>query len=182
MEEKKKKIQPKKIAEVENITKKLQASKTVFLTDYRGLTHPQLETLRRSLKKVQAEYVIAKNTLLKIAFGGWNQEVQKSMEPELKNPTAALIATGDEIAAIKTLADFIKTTQLPKIKIGFFAGKSATAADFQKLASLPTREVLLATLAARLKSPIAGLHYSLNWNLQKFVTVLNNVKSKKPIS
>lgn len=175
-----KKLHQRKIDAVTMLSDKLTRAKAFFLADYRGLTHQQLEQLKKALKKVEGEFVVAKNTLLKVAL-------EKSQNPkpnteeltkELKNPTAAFFAYADEISAIKELANFIKGTQLPKIKLGFFNGKIASEDDFKKLASLPTREVLLATLVGRLKSPIYGLHYALNWNLQRLVTVLGNIKAQ----
>lgn len=177
---KKTKINPRKADTVSTLQDKLAKAKAFFLADYRGLTHQQLETLKKALKKVEAEFVIAKNTLLKIAI---EQSSNKAIEPvkeELKNPTAAFFAYGDEISAIKELANFIKVKELPKIKIGFFAEKIAVIEDFQKLATIPNRDVLLSTLVGRMKGPLFGLHYALNWNLQKLATVLSNVKNKKP--
>lgn len=179
----------KKIDNVATLKDKLGKTKALFLTDYQGMTHKQMETLRKALKKVQAEFVVAKNTLLKLALenqapknpqaGGFPGQAIQQLEAELKNPTATLLAFGDEIAAIKELAAFIKNTQLPKIKLGFFWGKLATQTDFNKLATLPPREILLAMLVGRLQSPISGLHYALSWNMRRLVTVLNNVKGKK---
>ncbi len=181
-----KKYNPKKTDTIAKLSDKFGKAKAFFLADYRGLTHQQLETLKKSLKKVEGEFVVAKNTLLNKALNiehlTFNKETKEKIAEELKNPTAAFFAYKDEIAAIKEFANFIKTTQLPKINIGFFAGKVALGEDFQKLASLPTRDILLATLAIRLKSPIYGLHRALNWNLQRLVTVLENVKNKKPAS
>ncbi len=172
----------RKTETVDSIKEKLTRTKTFFVTEYRGLTHQQMEQLRRALKKVEAEYLVAKNTLLKLALDNSKIKLEniKTITDELKNPTATFFAFGDEIAAIKTLAQFIKNVQLPKIKIGFFDGITATEADFNKLATLPTMEVLLATLVVRLKSPIYGLHYAMSWNLRKLVTVLGNIKEKKP--
>ncbi|MBI3379381.1 50S ribosomal protein L10 [Candidatus Gottesmanbacteria bacterium] len=179
------KLNPRKTDAVSVLSDKFGKAKAMFLTDYRGLTHQQLETLKKGLKKVEGEFVVAKNTLLKIAMQKnakmENASMQK-LEKELKNPTATLFAYGDEIAAIKELANFIKTTQLPKIKLGFFDGKLANEADFKKLASLPSREVLLSMLVGQLKSPISGLHYAMSWNLRKLVTVLGNIKDKKSAS
>ncbi len=172
----------KKIDQVKLLTDKIGRAKTFFLADYRGLKHQQLESLRKVLKKVEGEFVIAKNTLLKLSLkknATMNDDTMSQLENELKNPTATLFAFGDEIAPIKALSDFIKAHQLPKIKIGFFAGKVATEADFAKLASLPTRDVLLATLAMRLNGPIYGLHYALRWNLRRLVIALDQAKSKK---
>lgn len=169
----------KNIDSVKTLTDKLAKAKALFLADYRGLTHQQLESLRKTLKKVEAEFLVVKNTLLKITMEQLNNETMKQLTPELKNPTATLLIYGEEIAPIKALADFVKKNVLPKIKIGLFSGKLATETDFNKLASLPTRDILLAMLVNRLNSPIQGLHYSLNWNLQRLATVVNNIKNKK---
>lgn len=176
----------KKIEAVGMLQEKLAKTKVLFLADYQGLTHKQLEELRKSLKKVEAEFLIAKNRLLKIAIresknAALNaQDVLEHLEKALEKPTAAFLAYGDEIAPIKALSAFIKTVQLPKIKHGMFGGKPASDKEFQTLATIPTREVLLATLAMRLKSPVYGLHYAMRWNLQKLVIALDNVKNKKP--
>ena len=175
----------RKMEAVEVLKAKLQKAKAFFLTDYRGLTHKQLESLRKSLKKVEAEYLVAKNRLFNLALKSEEvklvTEVKNKLAEALNNPTATLLALGDEIAAIKTLATFVTANQIPKIKLGVFSGGLASETDFQKLATLPTRNVLLATLVNRLQSPIYGLHRGLNWNLQKFVTVLENVKNKKEV-
>lgn len=174
----------RKVETVSTLKQKLEKAKTFFLTDYRGLTHQQLEQLRKALKKVEAEFLIAKNTLLKLAIKSFDKTQDKhsieQLEKELNNPTAAFLAYGDEIAPVRELAKFIKTFQLPKIKLGIFSGKLATETEFMTLSSLPAKDVLLATLANRLQSPISGLHYALNWNLQRFVTVLEAIKGKKP--
>ena len=172
----------KKKETVEKISKRLEKAKSVFLTDYKGLTHQQIELLRKSLKKVKADYLIAKNRLLKLALKDWNAEALTHLEESLNNPTATLFAYSDEMSAVKTLADFIKTHHLPKIKMGFFEGKPASEKDFTTLAALPNRDILLAVLAARLQSPISGLHYAMSWNLQKLVIALNNIKGKKPVN
>lgn len=169
----------RKIEAVSALQEKLQAAKAFFFTDYRGLTHKQLEDLRKSLKKVSAEFIVAKNTLLKLAIRRLPDNAKQELESALNNPTAALLIHGDAVNAVKTAAKFMKNFQLPKIKIGFFEDRIATADDFKKLSVLPSKEILLATLAMRMKSPLYGLHYALNWNLRRIVVALTNIKEKK---
>lgn len=176
----KKRGKQRKIDSVGKLTDKFKKAKAVFMTDYRGLTHQQMETLRKSLKKAEGDFVVAKNTLLKRALKEWNSEIVPKFEETLKNPTAALFAYGDEILSIKEISAFIKINQLPKIKLGVFSGNVATEADFNRLATLPGRNVLLATLVSRMNGPLYGLHYALSGNIRKLVTALNNVKEKKP--
>lgn len=163
----------KKVKIVEEIKEKLDKAKSLVLTDYRGLTHRQLEEMRRAFKKVGAEFVVIKNTLLKkaTADGRWQMA-----DGNLAGPTSALFAYEDEIAPFSVLAKFIKSFGLPQIKAGVLAEKILTKEEVLKLASLPSREVLLVTLVSRLKSPLYGLSYSLNYNLQKLVFILKGVK------
>src|SRR3989338_4335468 len=175
------KAKPKQKKEdtVKDLNDKFTKAKAFFLTDYKGISHKDLEDLRRKLKKVEAEYVVAKNSLIKIALEQTRKQTWTQLENHLKESTATMFAYGDEVAAVKTLADFAKNLTLPKIKAGLFSGNITSEADFQKLASLPSRNILLATLLNRLNSPIQGFHSALSWNLVKFVTVLENIKSTK---
>lgn len=177
-----KKISPIRKRKAENIDMlkdKLGKSKAYFLTDYRGISHQQLEKLRKGLKKVQAEYVVAKNTFLKRALEKSDKKPSEQFEKAFNEPTAVLFVYEDAIEAIKVLAKFIKDVQLPKIKIGLFENEETTEDGFKKLATLPSREILLATLLSRMQSPISNLQYALNWNLQKLVIALDNIKKSK---
>lgn len=176
---KKSKPNPKKEAIVAQIKEKLSRAKAFFLTDYRGLTHKQLEQLRKALKKTEAEYSIVKNTLLKKSLEQADTKHKESFYEFLRDSTAALFAYKDPITSIKTLYDFAKSITLPKVKIGLFDGKILKTEEFNTLATLPSKEVLLQTLVFRLKSPIYGFHYALQWNLQKLVIALNNIKNNR---
>ncbi len=162
----------KKIDTVKNLTDKFSRAKSVVLADYRGIKHKQLEYLRKLLKKTDAELVVSKNSFLSRALG--NQA--KDLESSLKEATAALFAFADEVAPLKELLKFFKQVGLGKTKAGLLGKQVLSEEEVNKLATLPTKEVLLATLAARLKGPISGFHYGLRWNLQKLVTVLGNIK------
>jgi hypothetical protein len=69
---------------------------------------------------------------------------------------------------------------LLNVKLGVMENKFLTGEQVLKISTLPTREVLLAQVAAGLKSPISGLHRALSWNLQKLVMTLQAVADKKP--
>lgn len=174
----------RKHALVADLLQKLSGITALFLTDYRGLTHIQMEKLRRALKKAEGELLVAKNRLIKIALTQWKQgalspETLKQLTDVLNEPTALLLLKGEEINPIKIISTFINEHQLPKIKIGFLGGNVITEADFKKLATLPPKDVLLTTLVYRLNSPIANLHHALSWNLVKLATVLGNIQKKQ---
>lgn len=157
-----------KIEAVLELKEKLAKSKSLVLADYRGLTHQQLEQIKKGLKVVGAEFIVIKNTLLKKAADTKYQ----IPDTDLEGPSATLFSYEDEIAPLSVLAKFIKSFGLPKIKIGFINDKAYDEKQVLQIAALPSREVLMATLAAGLKSPIYGLHYALQWNLRKLDLIL----------
>lgn len=161
---------------VEKINEKLGRAKAVVFADYRGLTHHQLEDMRKSLRAIDAEVMIAKNTLLKRALVDSKLPVN---EEGLEQPTAAFFMYNDAIAGLKEIYKSVKTLKLPVVKFAVFEGKEYDAASVQKLSALPAREVLIAQVVGQMKSPLYGLHRSLQWNLQGLTVALNAIAKQK---
>jgi len=168
----------KKEAIVAEIVTKAKRAKAVIFTNYEGMTHRQLEELKKGLRSADAELAISKNTLLKIALKD-SGFADAAKDQAFEKPTATLYTYGDPVLALKELAKSIKTLKLPAIKFGIFEGRVLSDAEVTKLATLPSREVLLGQLVGGLKSPIYALHRALNWNLQKFVMTLKSIEQQK---
>lgn len=167
---------PKKIDTVKDLGEKVAKAKAIVLTDYQGLTHKQLEQLRKALKKVNAEFTIAKNTLLKRALVEHKKTLSDSI---LTHTTAALFAYEDEASPVKELVQFFKTATKGKLKSGLLGDVEMNETELERLATLPPRMQLLAQLAAQLMAPVSGLHNALSWNMRKLVWALDAVKNKK---
>ncbi len=167
----------KKEGLVAELVEKVEKAKGIVFTQYQGLTHLQLEALKKALKKEDAEFVAAKNTLILRSLEG-KMDVTSEKE-KFTQPTAALFIYNDIIAPLKQLTKTIKEFKLPVIKFGILEGKIISDKDVVKLASLAPLPVLRAQLLGQMKAPISGLHRSLNWNLQKLVLTLNAIKEKK---
>ena len=165
----------RKIDAVASLTSKLSRAKSVVIADYRGLKHKQLEELRKALKKVEAEFTIAKNRLFKRALGEKAEEFADS----LSQTTAILFSYGDEVAPIRELLKFFKTAGAGNAKAGLLGENPLSEADVTNLSTLPPRDMLLGNLARGLNAPIQGLHYALQWNLRKLVYAFDAMKSKK---
>lgn len=165
----------KKIETVTGLTEKVKKAKAIVLADYTGIKHKQLEELRKTLKKSDAELVVSKNRLLARALG----DNATKLESSLTNATASLFSYADEVAPLKELLKFFKAAGMGKTKTGLLGNQVLSEAEVIKLSTLPTKEILYATLAARLKGPLFGLHYSLSWNLNKLVYALTAVKNSK---
>lgn len=162
---------------VAELLEKVVKAKGFVFTSYQGLTHKQLEDLKKAVKPLQADFVATKNRLLLKAMEG-----KVKVEQELKNATATLFLYGDPVEPLKALAKSIKELNLPAIKFAILDGKEMTPDDVIKLSKLPSRQTLLTQLVFTLKSPISGLHRSLNWNLQKFVMTLKAIEKSKGVN
>lgn len=160
---------------VADLSEKVSKAKAMVCADYQGMTHQQMEVLKCSLKKANAEFVVTKNTLLKISLKDNNIATDQPLE----GSTATLFAYQDPVSPIKEVAKTIKALKLPVIKFGWLEGKPISADQVNQLATIAPREVLLAQLVGGMKSPIYGLHRALNWNIQKLVMTLSAIEKTK---
>jgi large subunit ribosomal protein L10 len=168
----------KKEVIVAELVEKVGKAKAFVLADYKGMTHKQIEDLKKNLKTIDAEMVVTKNTLFNIAL------TQNKIEPikDLQGPSITLFAYADVVGPLKELAKVIKALKLPVVKVGFMEGSLLSAEQVAKLATLPPREVLLAQMVGLMQSPITGLVITLNANIQKLAMVLKAIESKKQAS
>lgn len=170
---------PRKELIVAELVKKIDASNSLVFTDYKGLTHVQLEILKKELKKLDATIVIAKNSLLKISLGKSKNYADFKDNEKLNLPTATLFIQGDYVEPLKKVQKSVKDFGRPVIKFGILEGHLLDESSMLKIASLPNRETLLTQLVGTLNSPIQGLVVTLNGTIQKFVMTLNAIASAK---
>lgn len=167
----------KKIEQVKNLTDKLKSSQSVVLVDYQGLTHQQLADLRKRLHETKSSLMITKNTLLKLAFKSGNYGLLTS-DYGLIGPTATLFMAADPMPSLKALHQFVAELGLPKIKIGILEGEVVLKENLVRLATLPSKEVLLSQVVAGLKSPTWRLTFALAWSLRKLTLVLKKLSEE----
>jgi len=141
-----------KVAVVEEVRERLERSTATLLTEYRGLSVGDLRALRTELRKADAEYKVAKNTLIRIAVREAGLDVPAEV---LTGPTAITFCTGDPIAAAKLLRAFSRQRPALVIKGGVLEGEVLSAAEAQRLADLDSREELLARLAGLFEAVVA---------------------------
>src|SRR6476661_9411701 len=136
---------------VADLTDKLKGSKSLYYTDFTGLNVKRMTELRRRLKRAGVEYVVIKNTLALRAVNESGLVGEK-----LKGPTG-LVVGKDPVGAAKVLTDFAKEFEdKPAMKGGMLQGKKIDNAQMKRMASLPSREQMLADLAAGMQSPMAA--------------------------
>lgn len=163
-------VRPEKVAVVEDLADRLDRSQMALVTDYRGLNVAQLAELRRQLHGAEAELRVAKNTLARRAVQGTERE---GITPALEGPTAFVFAYGDPAHAAKTLTDAIRVQRLPmRVKNALLGKQVLSAAEINRLAELPSKEVLQATLVGTINGPLAAMVGVLNGALQQLVGML----------
>ena len=159
---------------VTELSTKIKGAKALYYTDFTGLNVKRMTDLRRKLKKAGVEYVVIKNTL---ALRAVNES--GLVGTRLKGPTG-LIVSKDPVSAAKILTDFAKENeQKPALKGGMLEGVSIDEAQVKKLASMPSREQMLAELGAGLQSPMAAFVGALNGLLYMFAGALDALKTQR---
>ncbi len=163
---------------VAKLYEKVEKAKGIVFADYTSMTHVQIEDLKKEVRNLETELVVSKNTLLKRALE--LSPLASHLSP-LKGPTLTLFAYNDIVEPLKKLVKTIKLLNVPAIKFGIMDGQALNADELLKLSTLPSREVLLTQLVFGIKSPIIGLHRALNWNMQKLVLTIEQIKDQKSI-
>ena len=174
------KVQPAKVATIDEVKTRISASSTAVVTEYRGLTVAQISTLRRQLRTLGADYKVFKNTLVRRAIAGSDVE---SLAEFLVGPTAIAFVDGDVSAVAKALRDFARETPKLIVKGGVVDGKLLSMKDLNALADLPSRDVLLAQIAGLLASPLrtmAGLLKAVPQNFAYGLSALIEAKGGTP--
>lgn len=165
-----------KIDIVSSLKDKLERSQSVIIADYRGLTVAEVNELREKMRGANVEYRVAKNRLMKLALTECNFETQGS---PLKGPSAFIFGYADPVTAAKILTEFAKTHDDLQIKGGWLEKRTLTADGVRQLASMPSREELLARLAGSLKSPISRVAIGLRQSVSKIAYAIKAVADAK---
>ena len=145
---------PQKAATIDELTDRLTRAKLTIVADYRGLKVADLQGLRGNLRPAGAEFRIAKNTLTTIAA---RRAGIAGLESLLEGPTALVLAYDDPVQTSKIVSDFARTSRILTVRGGVMANRMVSAPDVEAIATLPSREELLARLLGMVASPMARL-------------------------
>jgi large subunit ribosomal protein L10 len=162
--------------EVSDLAELLRGSTAIAVADYRGLKVAEMQTVRRSLRANGVQLHIAKNRLLKIAA---DQANLAELKPLLEGPTALATIDGDEVALARALQEAFRPFRVVSIRGGMLGDRAVDAASLSRMASLPSREVLLGKFAGGIASPITGFAGVLAANIRNLAGVLNAVAEQK---
>lgn len=169
-------LRPQKEEVVEKLKQKLNQSKSLFITDFTGLNVAQINQIRRDFRKKGAEYVVVKNTLLRLAV----KEVGfDTLLNYLEGPTGVAFGYEDPLIPAKILHDFFKKTDKPKTKAFWIEKNLFDGEKLEELAKLPSRDGLLTQIVGSVNFPLSNLIGTLNGILRNLVGTLESIIKAK---
>ena len=153
----------------------LAGSRTLIVSEYRGLSVKEIAEIRRALRKQDVSYRVVKNRLMRIAA---QDTVGEALSPLLVGPTA--IAFGDdESATAKAVLEATRPYKQVTVTGGVLGDRAIDANGVKSLATLPSREVLLGKLAGGMQAPVATLAGLLVANIRNLGYALSQVRDQK---
>ena len=168
-----------KINIVKNTEEKINNSVALYFTKYTGMNVGQATELRKNFRDNSVDYKVTKNTLTKIAAinAGYDE---KKINEIFQGQIGIAYTSGDPTAPAKVIKEFIKENEDCLEVVGLiFEGEFFDADKYKELASLPSKDELLAKLVYGLNSPMTNLASALNSVMVKLVTAIDAVKNKK---
>lgn len=161
---------------VNRIKDSIDKNNNVFVISYSKLSGPQVNDLRKNLKKIGANVFVAKNTLARVALKDLKHD---SLADRVSGQMAFIYSSSDSAEVSKLLIKFTKDFESLKLQGGLLEGRMVEQSDIKRLSDLPSREVLLATLLATIQSPLTRLASALNAKTYDLLSILKQLSEKK---
>jgi large subunit ribosomal protein L10 len=161
---------------VEELHKRLEKCRVLILTDYKGLNVGTMTELRSKLREAKVEYQVIKNTMLRRASEGTDFE---KIKDAFKGTSAVALSYDDPVAPARVLTEFAKKNEKLVIRAGVLHGKVLDLAAVKALATLPSREQLLAYVLSAMIAVPTALVTALSDVPRRMVNVLQAIKEQK---
>jgi len=156
--------------QVGELKDKLAKTASIVLADYRGIDVPTVTSLRDEFRKVQCEYKVYKNTLVKLAIKGTKME---ALGKYLEGPTAVIFSYESPSAPAKVATKIAKDQEKFVLKGGYFEGSVLDVKGVEGLATMPGKDELRAKLLATFMAPATDFVRTLSAGAQNFVYLLS---------
>ena len=138
---------------IDEIKDKFERAESVVVIDYIGITVAEADEMRRKLREANVDYTVYKNTLVKRAIAGTNNE---SLAEILDGPSAFAFSDDDATAPARVLNDSIMEYKKMEFKGGIVEGEFYDKDAIQQIASIPSRDVLISKFMGSIQSPISS--------------------------
>jgi large subunit ribosomal protein L10 len=159
----------KKLENVADLAEKLQRTQVTLVADYRGLTVAEITDLRKKLREVDAELIVAKNTLTLIAA---KETGHTAIETLLSGPTALAFAYSDGTKVAKTITDFNRGAKKLNVRGGLLGTSLLSGDVLDQVAKMPTKQQVQAQVLGAIAAPASSVVGILNGAISNLVYVL----------
>jgi large subunit ribosomal protein L10 len=162
---------------IAEVTEKVLRAKSMYLSDFTGITVEQVNELRREFRKANVDYRVVKNTLVRKAFEGATG--YHKVLANLVGPTAIAFGYDDPVAPARILKKFRDKYQKPKVKICVLEKQVFDGNQLDDLAKLPSWAELIAGVLGSIQAPITGVVGALQAVMHDLVSVIDAIEKKK---
>ena len=166
----------KKKAFIDEMSERLKRAQATFVVDYQGLDVESMNKIRGELRKINTEFYVVKNRLLKLASKDTETE---SIAEQFVGPCAMAVSYDDVVAPAKVLVDLDKDLSKLDLKVGQIAGKMMDIEGIKRLAKLPGREQLLAQVLSAMQAVPTSFVRVTNGVLVNLMNVLKAIETAK---
>ena len=163
---------------IESTSEKIKNSSGIYFTNYTGMNVVQATELRRQFRDSNVEYLVTKNTLMKLAAkdAGFDGNFDKILNGQI----AAAFSNDDPTSPAKVIKNFRKKYKDCLEVVGVvFEGEIFDAEKYKELADLPSKEELLAKFIGAIGQPMSQVACILNGAMSKLVGTLVGLKNSK---
>ena len=147
-----------KTTEIADLKKAFSGATTAVVLEFKGLSVEKDTAFRKSIRESKARYRVGKNTLMRLAA---KDTALESLSGSFKGNSSVAVTQDDVVALAKALNGFLKDNPAATFKAGVMDGKQITMKDIEMLATLPSRETLIAKLLYLMQYPVSGLAVAL---------------------
>lgn len=165
-----------KAKKLDEINEALSKARSVFITDFSGLTVEEVTRLRKEFRKNNVKYIVVKNTLARISAKEYGFD---KLMPYLNGPTGLAIALDDPTAPVRVIFDFKKDKEKPAIRAAILEGQLLDKNAAESVRHIPPRQVLYGQVVATMAAPISGLVGVLQQLISKLAYTISAIKDKK---
>ena len=162
---------------VEELVEALKDATGVYLVNYQGMSVEKINAFRTTLRNANINYIVSKNTLIKKAL----EQVDGLDFPaeKLKEASGLVITKGDPTAPSKIIKKVFEADEKPVLKAALLDGQYFDGAELKKIASLPSKEDMIAAIMGSLNAPASGIVGSINAVIRDLASLIEEVAKKQ---
>ncbi|QQS34995.1 MAG: 50S ribosomal protein L10 [Ignavibacteriales bacterium] len=162
---------------ISEIKEMIESASAVYLTDYTGITVEDINQIRNEFRKEGVRYKVIKNTLFKRAIT--ESEKFDKLGDHLVGMTGYAFASHNPVAPAKIIKKYFDTTQKLSLKACYIENQFYDGNQLNQLASLPSKNEIIAGILGSLNSPVSGVVGAINAVMRDLVSVVDEISKKK---